>query len=864
MKTNLRQGRARLAVFVALVMPVILGSELYGQDVDKARTAFASEIGTLGLSEDDIKDARVSDAYVDQRTGQSYVYLYQTYQGFDVHNAIATIVISANGVARVTGSRFLPDLGNRITVAESAVSDENAVRVALREVQMDRVSKIDAAAVLSNDLAFVEDRAGEMRLAWKTELRGNSRQGFQHHRVWTDASTGDILSRENLAKPMYDPDALPPSVARKAPKPASHAAKRSSAAANSYLIFPPPAESPLHPHGVGTPQSTVANPANATASPSGWHDDGSVAYTTTRGNNVYAFADTDGNDLPDATIGSYPDGGALLDFNFPYDQSVAPRAALGNIAASVTDLFYWMNVIHDLTYLYGFDEPAGNFQVDNFGNGGNSGDDAIAKVHAQGNCNAIESVGSDGVSPIFSTYICDIASPDRDGALDHGAVAFMAMRAMANRLVGGPGTTSCLSNAEAFNVGLADWFALWLTQQSGDVASDARGIGTYLIGQAANGPGLRSVPYSTDFGVNGLTYDDIKTAGTVHEVGEIMASMLWDLNWALIGGSGSIPAGDNGLGGGFSFDSNRYTGTGGNNLLMQLVVDALKLTPCSPGFIDFRDEILSADQTLTGGANACSIWHSFAQRGLGFSADQGLSSSKVDGTEAFDVPPAYATCAQPQYLVSGKVFLEGPYAGNDTMSTAVNGLIPFESPYSGPPWNYAPADSTTSIPVGAVDWIYLESRPDSGAAAPIDSTVAFLLEDGSLIDTSGSALPRLRTGTTDSAYVVVRHRNHLDAMTRVAVIASGDTLKVDLTTAGAAFGLDPVKDLGSGRFGLFAGDGDADGDAIVSDFNLWFADTKALATGYIASDYDLDGDALISDFNLWFANTKGLATSQVP
>ena len=33
----------------------------------------------------------------------------------------------------------------------------------------------------------------------------------------------------------------------------------------------------------------------------------------------------------------------------------------------VTNLFYWNNVMHDVTYSYGFTEAAGNFQVNNYG-----------------------------------------------------------------------------------------------------------------------------------------------------------------------------------------------------------------------------------------------------------------------------------------------------------------------------------------------------------------------------------------------------------------------------------------------------------------------------------------------------------------
>jgi hypothetical protein len=71
---------------------------------------------------------------------------------------------------------------------------------------------------------------------------------------------------------------------------------------------------------------------------------------------------------------------------------------------------------------------------------------------------------------------------------------------------------------------------------------------------------------------------------------------------------------------------------------MQLVTDGMKIQPCSPGFVDARNGILSADMALTGGDNQCSIWEAFARRGMGFSASQGSPGNTNDGTEAFDLP----------------------------------------------------------------------------------------------------------------------------------------------------------------------------------------------------------------------------------
>src|SRR5690554_5024901 len=86
-------------------------------------------------------------------------------------------------------------------------------------------------------------------------------------------------------------------------------------------------------------------------------------------------------------------------------------------------------------------------------------------------------------------------------------------------------------------------------------------------------------------------------------------------------------------------DPDVYNGTGGNNIAMHLVIQGLKLQGCNPGFVDGKNAILQADQLLYNGENTCLIWEVFANRGLGFSADQGSRNSRTDQTEAFDLPP---------------------------------------------------------------------------------------------------------------------------------------------------------------------------------------------------------------------------------
>jgi extracellular elastinolytic metalloproteinase len=49
----------------------------------------------------------------------------------------------------------------------------------------------------------------------------------------------------------------------------------------------------------------------------------------------------------------------------------------------------------------------------------------------------------------------------------------------------------------------------------------------------------------------------------------------------------------------------------------RLVLNAMKMQPCRPGFFEARDAIILADQELTGGENFCTLWRGFSSKGLG-------------------------------------------------------------------------------------------------------------------------------------------------------------------------------------------------------------------------------------------------------
>ena len=245
-------------------------------------------------------------------------------------------------------------------------------------------------------------------------------------------------------------------------------------------------------------------------------------------------------------------------------------------------------------------------------------------------------------------------SQDLDGSLDNEIVAHEYGHGISNRLTGGPVNTSCLGNAEQMGEGWSDYIGLIMTMQTGEDGTEARGLAAY----ASQSPGgIRPAPYSTDTGINDFTYGDSNSQVVPHGVGFVWATAIWDLTWAFVDEYG--------------FDSDLYTGTGGNNIALQLVMDGMKLQPCSPGFVDGRDAIIEADQLANGGANCELIWTAFAARGLGANADQGSTFSSTDQTEDFTVPSCDFGTEDQNFDRNFKIF-PNPSNGQVNISSIVN------------------------------------------------------------------------------------------------------------------------------------------------------------------------------------------------
>ncbi|CDO68520.1 hypothetical protein BN946_scf184998.g17 [Trametes cinnabarina] len=394
---------------------------------------------------------------------------------------------------------------------------------------------------------------------------------------------------------------------------------------------------------------------DALASPWGWHalpvaNDPSSSYlsakdaskirntTTTWGNNVFAHEDWEGRNN---WVNNYrPDAGPRKAFDFVYqpkktDSEDALEEAQKYINATVTQLFYTSNLVHDLYYRYGFHELAGNFQQYNFGRGGEENDAVIANAQdGSGYNNANFMTPPDGQNGRCRMYLWNTANPYRDGDLEAGIVIHELAHGLSIRLTGGPANSGCLGWGESGGMGEGWGDFLATTIRSNKNYSD------YAMGSwAANmEKGIRNYPYSLNQTINPSTYATLDKPGYwgVHAIGEVWAQILWVVSQKLIEKhgftedlfppkpleDGTIPEGD-------FYRKAEYTSDGkrkplvpkhGNSLMVQLVLNGMKLQPCRPSFFDARDAIIAADKTLTGGENFCDLWQGFASRGLGVDA----------------------------------------------------------------------------------------------------------------------------------------------------------------------------------------------------------------------------------------------------
>lgn len=396
----------------ALLASILLSASavLRAQDPLQAIRDHLSEQGaSLGLAPSDIQDLRISSTPSSQAKGVRIVHVIQQVDGRDVHNAIGTFVLQ-DGRVGLVADRMVRDLRARIVVGGS-MSAANALRqasaalgLALQEDPVERagatrgVVELLAPSIARQPITaraiLQPDGNGMLHEAWDLSIRTHASDTWWL--VAVDASTGTLLRRNNIVLTCSFPETHRHEAPHDDRVALAEDIAVSGGASSGYRVFQRPVESPNH-----GGRTLVTAPEDGTASPFGWHDvDGlqGAEYTTTRGNNVWATEDLDDDDAP----GYAPDGGAALDFDFPLNLGAAPGNSLD---ASITNLFFWNNLMHDVWYQYGFDEQSGNFQVNNYGRGGVGEDAVFAQAQdGGGNNNANFATPPDGSSGAMQMY----------------------------------------------------------------------------------------------------------------------------------------------------------------------------------------------------------------------------------------------------------------------------------------------------------------------------------------------------------------------------------------------------------------------------------------------------------------------------
>ena len=619
-------------VLLCILLLSAWGSIYAQQNKTLIDSKLSSEREKNGWATTDINEYIFSDQYTDKQTGLTYTYIQQTHHNIIVYNAISIFLIKDNDVLYFKPG-LIDQLGKKIKTDKPSITAEAAIGYALLHLGRTNLAPAKLISGDKNANSFMYESAGisaspvkvqlvyrvvdeNVFLAWDVSIEMKNETHWWNVRV--NALTGEYIDKNdftvtcnfnheghNLVEQSH-PHVLSETVAGPSllPPPSSE-----------YTVFPFPIEAPSFGN-----RSLLANPSDNIPSPHGWHDvDGITGneYTITRGNNVYAYEDANNDNLP-----GYSPGSATLQFNYPFTTGVAPSV---NQDAAITNLFYVNNRIHDVLYHLGFDEVAGNFQQNNYGNGGQGNDYVKAEAFdGSGTNNANFSTPADGTSGRMQMYLWS-GTPQIDGSFDNGVIAHEYGHGVSNRLTGGPSQASCLGNAEQGGEGWSDWLALIMTIEPGDNGAMPRGIGTYVKGQPTTGAGIRRFRYSTDMSINPQTYANVATSSTVHQKGEIWCDAIWDMTWFLIDDLG--------------YNADPTVATAGNNIAIRLVLEGMKLQPCSPGFLDARDGILLADAILYNNAHRCRIWEAFARRGMGYNAVQGSSASSTDQTAGFSMPP---------------------------------------------------------------------------------------------------------------------------------------------------------------------------------------------------------------------------------
>ena len=385
---------------------------------------------------------RITNA-VGTSSGAQAVYGVQTHNGIDVFRSNFVITMNQDKVLEVN-QNFIVNVENLIQSERFGLSASEALNVLVKtktKVATSNLQEFSRGFYELNNSVLSDETIRLQKLwvlvgkvvvpAYNVSLYDKDHKHWFNTRI--DASNGAILNQNDwvVSCQLHSFGKAITTHLPYAPLQTGINVKNKKMASSSYNVFAMPTESPNH--GVRT---IVLDPDDADASPFGWHDTNGATgpeYSITRGNNVYASEDKDDDNIP----GTSPNGGSTLTFNNTFD--INQSAALYTDAA-ITNLFYWNNVIHDVWWHYGFDEQSGNFQVNNYGNGGLGSDHLNADAQdGSGTNNANMATPPDGTSPRMQMFLWNTSAPS--DYLQVNAPSSISGKKSSNRASFGPQLT---------------------------------------------------------------------------------------------------------------------------------------------------------------------------------------------------------------------------------------------------------------------------------------------------------------------------------------------------------------------------------------------------------------------------------------
>ncbi|KPM47694.1 M36 family metallopeptidase, partial [Jiulongibacter sediminis] len=431
-------------------------SHLYAQnEINSLRNYLQENSGII--SQSDASEMSVSSAYRSPSTGWYHMYMQQNFEGVPVYNRIITAVLVENEVRHLV-NQFESDFETRVIGSSDKlkISPETALLNAVRSlniaeskavVQSTRNTKSLASGKVIKaelDAPALSSEPVQAQLYWYPVSNPENPTIKQFTAVWNiefepedPSNVWSVFVNANDGSVVETIDRV---VHCSFGESAAEHRKHNTSARNqiastppdsSYRVFDYPLESPIFGNRtlVSKPYDKFAPMGTGPGTSNGWHEDSVAMNNYLAGNNVWAYQDVNSGNAPVSTNPS----SANLNFDFSYSTD---STSASNQNAAVTNLFYWNNLIHDVLWRYGFDEPSGNFQTSTMGRGGLGSDYVRAEAQDGGgtnNANFFTPV--DGQRPRMQMYLWTNGT---DGDFDNGIIAHEYGHGWSNRLTGGP------------------------------------------------------------------------------------------------------------------------------------------------------------------------------------------------------------------------------------------------------------------------------------------------------------------------------------------------------------------------------------------------------------------------------------------